>query len=399
GRSAFCPEDVAVELAADGRPTVKAESAILLDEVAKRLRQDDARFKLLIVDACRESASVSRDALATPRSFSSVDASGLAFLQSCGSSEFSWEHPELGGGVFSAFFTEGLRGAADSNGDGGVTFWEVCERASRETQRFTKRECATVQTPFYTFSGVSDFYLTPPRPGRGGSGTPPSGSGWLPFALFALTGGAVCFAVWAELKRRRTAEASAPSGASVATPEAELARQILGEAEVAKLRREKGAAQAAAKATSEEIKAQEAASQTEGAEKIQENALKSAKVGVQASEKEKGESSTNVSNVEPKAGTRKTILVNGVEFAFRYCPSGTFWTGSAAGEIGRRSDETRRKATLTRGFWTLETPVTQAMFETITGENPSYFSSTGWQRRIFRSKTFLGTIASRLLSR
>ncbi len=32
---------------------------------------------------------------------------------------------------------------------------------------------------------------------------------------------------------------------------------------------------------------------------------------------------------------------------------------------------------LTKGFWTLETPVTQAMWRSIMGGNPSWFSSTG----------------------
>lgn len=56
--------------------------------------------------------------------------------------------------------------------------------------------------------------------------------------------------------------------------------------------------------------------------------------------------------------------------------------GSPASEIGRKDDETRRKATLTRGFWLLETPVTQRMFETITGKNPSWFSLNGggWEK-------------------
>ncbi len=369
GRSAFCPEDVEIESAADGGPTAKAASAILLEDVAKRLRQDDARFKLFIVDACRESASVSRDASATPRSFASVDASGLAFLQSCGSSEVSWEHPELGGGVFSAFFTEGLRGAADLDGDGGVTFWEVCERASRETQRFTKKECATAQTQFYTFSGVSDFYLTPPRSGRGGSGAATGGSGWLPFALPTLIGAFAAFAYWTERKRRRTAEAlaAATSGATVAPLEAELARRRVLEAELARLRQEKEAALAEANAA--KVKVREEASQAETAKKINETATLAAKVATRGAERGRGEPA-NAPNVEPKAGTRKTFLVNGVELAFRYCPAGTFWTGGSAGE-------TRRKATLTRGFWTLETPVTQGMFEAATGSNPSYFSSTG----------------------
>ncbi len=65
------------------------------------------------------------------------------------------------------------------------------------------------------------------------------------------------------------------------------------------------------------------------------------------------------SNAEPKAGTRKTATIRGVEFAFRYCPAND---GGAAP---------------TRGFWIAETEATQEMWEAATGENPSEFSADG----------------------
>ncbi len=83
-------------------------------------------------------------------------------------------------------------------------------------------------------------------------------------------------------------------------------------------------------------------------------------------------------NAAPKAGTRKVLTVNGVEYAFRYCPSGTFTMGSPESEIGQYGDEApQHEVTLTRGFWTLETEVTQEMYEALTGANPSYFSASG----------------------
>ena len=115
---------------------------------------------MLVVDACREPASTARAFGGRPRSFSKFDASGLAFLQSCGSKERSWEHPEVGG-VFTHFFCEGLRGAA-ARDNGGVTFLDACGYASRETQRFVADRRAAEQTPFFTFSGVVDFWLKEP---------------------------------------------------------------------------------------------------------------------------------------------------------------------------------------------------------------------------------------------
>ena len=76
-----------------------------------------------------------------------------------------------------------------------------------------------------------------------------------------------------------------------------------------------------------------------------------------------------------KAGTRKVVTVNGVEFAFRWCPPGKFLMGSPEWEKDRESDETQHKVTLTKGFWIMETEVTQKQWVAILGEasNPSEF--------------------------
>ncbi len=65
---------------------------------------------------------------------------------------------------------------------------------------------------------------------------------------------------------------------------------------------------------------------------------------------------------EPPAGTRKTFAVGGVEFAFRYCPSGTFIQGETS-ERGYEPPGDRRITTPTSGFWIAETPTTRAQFQ------------------------------------
>ena len=83
--------------------------------------------------------------------------------------------------------------------------------------------------------------------------------------------------------------------------------------------------------------------------------------------------------IGPNAGKRTTRAVKKAgELAFRYCPPGTFWMGSPTDEPGRNAErETLRKVTLTKGFWMLETPVTQKIWKAATGTNPSWFSATG----------------------
>ncbi len=84
--------------------------------------------------------------------------------------------------------------------------------------------------------------------------------------------------------------------------------------------------------------------------------------------------------IEANAGDCKTLNIKGVEYAFRWCPPGEFMMGSPAGgflgkggEQGRRGDETQHCVRLTKGVWMLETPVTQAMWESVMGNNPSCF--------------------------
>lgn len=74
-----------------------------------------------------------------------------------------------------------------------------------------------------------------------------------------------------------------------------------------------------------------------------------------------------------KAGERQTLEINGVEYAFRWCPPGKFLMGSPESEEKRMFWETRHKVGLTRGFWLLETQVTQAMWRSTMGSNPSCF--------------------------
>jgi len=68
-----------------------------------------------------------------------------------------------------------------------------------------------------------------------------------------------------------------------------------------------------------------------------------------------------------KAGDRKIWTADGIEYAFRWCPPGTFTMGST-----KYDNEKPHSVTLTKGFWMLETEVTQSMWESVMGNNPSY---------------------------
>jgi len=70
------------------------------------------------------------------------------------------------------------------------------------------------------------------------------------------------------------------------------------------------------------------------------------------------------------AGERMVKTVDGIEYAFRWCPAGTFTMGD------EECYETPHSVTLTKGFWMLETEVTQAMWESVMGTDPSGFKGT-----------------------
>ena len=73
-------------------------------------------------------------------------------------------------------------------------------------------------------------------------------------------------------------------------------------------------------------------------------------------------------------GVFVTFAVGRVEQRLRWIRPGSFLMGSPEGEEGRWSDEgPQHQVRITRGFWLGDTPVTQAMWEAVMGENPSEF--------------------------
>ena len=66
-------------------------------------------------------------------------------------------------------------------------------------------------------------------------------------------------------------------------------------------------------------------------------------------------------------GQRKVLTIDNVEYPFRWCPPGHFSMGSPDSEPNRDPEETLHEVTLSKGFWILETEVTQEMYRNILG--------------------------------
>ena len=63
----------------------------------------------------------------------------------------------------------------------------------------------------------------------------------------------------------------------------------------------------------------------------------------------------------------------GVIQRFRWIPPGRFMMGSPETEPEQRDDEKLHEVELTRGFWLADATCTQALWEAVTGDNPSRF--------------------------
>ncbi|MBU2357722.1 MAG: formylglycine-generating enzyme family protein, partial [Alphaproteobacteria bacterium] len=86
---------------------------------------------------------------------------------------------------------------------------------------------------------------------------------------------------------------------------------------------------------------------------------------------------------EDENGVFIEITVDDVTQALRWCPPGRFMMGSSEDEPARFSDKgPQTEITFEQGFWLFETPVTQALYEAVTGGSPSRFK--GSQRPVER---------------
>ncbi len=65
-----------------------------------------------------------------------------------------------------------------------------------------------------------------------------------------------------------------------------------------------------------------------------------------------------------RVGERKTIVIKDVELAFRWCPPGVFMMGE---------EDEQHRTKITKGFWIMETQVTQSQWKAVMGKNPSHF--------------------------
>jgi len=415
----FAPSD-----AAPNRATVvDFASTVSLSKLFEELKRSEARFKWVLVDACRENlaedsplagGSAASKSLARSKALRKLEAPpGVAILQSCADGEFSWEKD--GHGVFTRTFAESLTELGDANEDGVVTFLEAAERTMTEVKRETsnRSEYETTQTP-YLSGNMTRFVLadvkTAEAKERWSAAVEAREKGDYATALTEIDAALELMPnkpEYATEKRAIEALASAEKARREAESEARKAKaeKLLAEAQAAFDREEYATtiSKCDEAARFEDLPEISGLRKRAEAEKLLAEAqaafdrkdYKTAQTKCEAASRliSLADARALLAKIEEalaaddwdaprEAGTLKSLTVDGITYNFRYCPAGTFQMGSPESESGRDSDETQHEVTLD-GFWTLETEVTVGMYRSFvkaTGRKmgSGYNGKGGW---------------------
>ena len=173
---------------ADASALHLGDSSLELPELEQLVRGSAARFRLLVLDACR-SGALTRVKGGSPippfelRLPEQPPGEGAVFLTSSSASEDSQESDEIKGSFFTHALVSGLLGAADQDGDGKVTLDEAYRYAYEATLRATSRTFAGAQHPTFEYEvrGMGDVVLSTPGLLQGARATLdlPAGRSWL----------------------------------------------------------------------------------------------------------------------------------------------------------------------------------------------------------------------------
>jgi len=128
----------------DVEPDDLYSSALPMDELLNVFGRIEADRVVAFLDACYSGAAGGRSFTSRKTRAAGVDdaflarltqAKGRAIVTASRPAEVSLELAELGHGVFTYYLLQGLKGAADRNGDGVVTLQELYEYLDQEVTR------------------------------------------------------------------------------------------------------------------------------------------------------------------------------------------------------------------------------------------------------------------------
>lgn len=150
----------------DGEALELGRDRLSFAEVRRWLASAGADVRVALVDSCKSGALLTAKGgtLGPPfqiRLTDDVASTGEALLTSSAADEVALESREIGGSFFTHHFISGLRGAADTSGDGIVTLTEAYQYAYAHTIKTTGETVIGPQHPAYDYrlSGQGELVL------------------------------------------------------------------------------------------------------------------------------------------------------------------------------------------------------------------------------------------------
>lgn len=151
----------------DGTAIEIGRERLTFSELRKWLSSTGAEVRVAIVDSCRSGALLATKGGRPGPAFQirlsdDLASRGEALLTSSAADELALESKEIRGSFFTHHFVSGLRGAADSSGDGNVTLAEAYQYAFSHTVSATAGTLIGPQHPAYDYrlAGQGELVLT-----------------------------------------------------------------------------------------------------------------------------------------------------------------------------------------------------------------------------------------------
>ena len=151
----------------DGEALELGRDRLTFSQLRQWLATAGADVRVALVDSCKSGALLAAKGGAPGPAFQirltdDVASTGEALLTSSASDEVALESREIGGSFFTHHFISGLRGAADTSGDGSVTLNEAYQYAYAHTIKATGETVIGPQHPAYDYrlTGQGELVLT-----------------------------------------------------------------------------------------------------------------------------------------------------------------------------------------------------------------------------------------------
>jgi hypothetical protein len=151
----------------DGESLELGQDRLGFAELRTLLSSTGADIRVVLLDSCRSGALLALKGGQPAPAFQirlsdEIASSGEALISSSASDEMALESREIKGSFFTHHLVSGLRGAADTSGDGRVTLAEAYEYVFKRTVTATAATTIGPQHPGYTYrlSGEGELVLT-----------------------------------------------------------------------------------------------------------------------------------------------------------------------------------------------------------------------------------------------